>query len=384
MVAGTSDAQLAALPRTLEQYRPRAALWAGTQSFSHTTRSMQEILRNAGVPIVYPEPGQVLDLGSGAALEILGGDAPRRRPAAGLGALQMLLPIGMDFEALETDFGPANVLLLAESGFAPLNPPEWITAVDPDVLLLSVEAGNRDGLPSEELREILESYSVLRTDRDACGNPVGPLLRRAGCSVLSFDFQRLPSPGVPLLKYMAQIWEGWKMMGKYQCLFHRRLIKYLALARRCPHWVDIEYRLPVWIFEMQRVEDNISDVQQLLASGANRYSDMPRRMSRGVNALYSFYNFSLIFDVREPVCEGFEVVTSKLYKARRCLFVSSFRIPKHPFVMMDKVLCVCKGKRSARIHGSTDMIGMSVRNNDCINVVRLNTSRLHVLYQRAS
>ncbi|HUF38991.1 MAG TPA: ComEC/Rec2 family competence protein [Anaerolineales bacterium] len=166
VVAGTSDAQLAALPRVLEQYRPRAALWAGTQSISQTTRSMQEILRNAGVPIVYPEPGQVLDLGSGAALEIL---AVTRRGAVlrlSWGALQMLLPIGVDFEALEADYGSANILMLAESGFVPLNPPEWIAAVDPDVLLLSVAAGNRDGLPSEELREILESYTVLRTDRD--------------------------------------------------------------------------------------------------------------------------------------------------------------------------------------------------------------------------
>ncbi|HUF38984.1 MAG TPA: hypothetical protein VMN57_10705 [Anaerolineales bacterium] len=89
---------------------------------------MQEILRNAGVPIVYPEPGQVLDLGSGAALEIL---AVTRRGAVlrlSWGALQMLLPIGVDFEALEADYGSANILMLAESGFAPLNPPEWIAA----------------------------------------------------------------------------------------------------------------------------------------------------------------------------------------------------------------------------------------------------------------
>jgi competence protein ComEC len=166
VVAGTADPQLAALPRVLEQYRPKSVLWSGSQHTSSSTRSLQEMFLNAGVPIVIPETGQVLDLGSGAALEVL---AVTRRGAVlrlSWGELQVLLPIGIDFEALETDFGPANILLLAESGFAPLNPPRWIAAVDPDLLLLSVEAGNRDGLPSEELREILESYPVLRTDRD--------------------------------------------------------------------------------------------------------------------------------------------------------------------------------------------------------------------------
>jgi len=165
-VAGTADAQLAALPRVLEQYRPRAVLWSGSQNTSGSTRSLQELFLNAGVPIEFPEAGHVLDLGSGAELEVL---AVTRRGAVlrlTWGALRMLLPIGVDFEALEANYGPANVLLLAESGFAPLNPPEWIATVDPDLLLLSVEAGNREGLPSEELRDALEAYPVLRTDRD--------------------------------------------------------------------------------------------------------------------------------------------------------------------------------------------------------------------------
>jgi competence protein ComEC len=166
VVAGTADAQLAALPRVLEQYRPRSVLWSGLQNNSSTTRSMQDILNNNGVPIFIPEAGQVLDLGAGAELQVL---AVNRRGAVlrlEWGSLRMLLPIGVDFEALEVDYGRANVLLLAESGFAPLNPPEWIAAVDPDLLLLSVEAGNRAGLPSEELREVLGNYPVLRTDRD--------------------------------------------------------------------------------------------------------------------------------------------------------------------------------------------------------------------------
>jgi hypothetical protein len=40
------------------------------------------------------------------------------------------------------------VLLLADSGYAPLNPPEWIANLQPQVALLSVAAAGRGGAAS--------------------------------------------------------------------------------------------------------------------------------------------------------------------------------------------------------------------------------------------
>jgi beta-lactamase superfamily II metal-dependent hydrolase len=57
-------------------------------------------------------------------------------------------------------------LLLAESGYAPVNPPEWIDWVHPQVVLLSVAAGDHQGLPSLETLEATEGYNLLRTDRN--------------------------------------------------------------------------------------------------------------------------------------------------------------------------------------------------------------------------
>jgi beta-lactamase superfamily II metal-dependent hydrolase len=43
---------------------------------------------------------------------------------------------------------------------------EWIDQVHPHIVLLSVAAGDREGLPSQETLETIEGYNLLRTDRN--------------------------------------------------------------------------------------------------------------------------------------------------------------------------------------------------------------------------
>jgi beta-lactamase superfamily II metal-dependent hydrolase len=62
--------------------------------------------------------------------------------------------------------GPVTALLLADSGYAPLNPPEWLTALHPQVVVLSVAAGDPDGLPDQAVLDNLAGITLLRTDRD--------------------------------------------------------------------------------------------------------------------------------------------------------------------------------------------------------------------------
>ncbi len=59
-----------------------------------------------------------------------------------------------------------TALLLADCGYAPVNPPEWIAKLQPQVVLLSVGAGDPDGRPSPETLEAVSDYSLLRTDRN--------------------------------------------------------------------------------------------------------------------------------------------------------------------------------------------------------------------------
>jgi beta-lactamase superfamily II metal-dependent hydrolase len=59
-----------------------------------------------------------------------------------------------------------SALLLAESGYAPVNPPELIEHLSPQVVLLSVAAADKTGLPSSETVQALEGYNLLRTDKN--------------------------------------------------------------------------------------------------------------------------------------------------------------------------------------------------------------------------
>jgi beta-lactamase superfamily II metal-dependent hydrolase len=82
-----------------------------------------------------------------------------------------LLPIGTSFEALEelqngARVGPLSVLSLADSGYAPSNPPEWIANLNPELVVLNVAAGDENGMPDSEVLETIEKYSLLRTDQN--------------------------------------------------------------------------------------------------------------------------------------------------------------------------------------------------------------------------
>jgi hypothetical protein len=61
--------------------------------------------------------------------------------------------MGMDFKALgipsnNSAMRSITAILLPEPGYAPLNPPELIAQLSPELAVLSVAAGDRSGLPS--------------------------------------------------------------------------------------------------------------------------------------------------------------------------------------------------------------------------------------------
>src|SRR4030067_3278685 len=117
------------------------------------------------------QPGHSLDLGPGATLQVLSIDARGAVMLLEWENFRLLLPMGMDFHALEplqstSTMRNVSALLLAESGYAPLNPPELISFLPPQLALLSVAPADRSGLPSPETLEALQGYTLLRTDQN--------------------------------------------------------------------------------------------------------------------------------------------------------------------------------------------------------------------------
>ena len=171
VVAATEEDQVAALPRVIERYPPDDVLWSGNVEGSFSARVLTDFLTLQDIPVTPAEPEEVLDLGSGATLHVL-----TVGPRGSVLLLEYknfrgLLPIGMSFEAMDelregASIGPVSVLSLADSGYAPSNPPEWVSNLNPELILLSVEAGDRDGLPDAEVLETIKDYSLLRTDEN--------------------------------------------------------------------------------------------------------------------------------------------------------------------------------------------------------------------------
>ncbi len=171
VVAGTSSEQIAALPDILSRFTPDQALWAGAPLGTAAARDLQIALGGAAIPIHTAEAGQVLDLGQGARLQVLGASRSGAVLLLEWKNFSTLLPIGLDEDlrqSLLEDLGPTpvNALLLANSGAAELNPPEWLQVWEPQVVLLSVGAGDRRARPALETLETVQGYTLLRTDQN--------------------------------------------------------------------------------------------------------------------------------------------------------------------------------------------------------------------------
>lgn len=170
LVASPIESQVAALPGILESFPPDQALWSGPVDASYSSlRLHSELITNA-IPITLAQPAQVLDLGAGAQLKVL---AVTGRGAVLLlewDAFRALLPIGLDADTLsnlEKDISlpPISVLLLAASGSPSLNPPVWLTRLQPRLTILSVSASDPHGLPDPDTLEALQYLQLLRTDQ---------------------------------------------------------------------------------------------------------------------------------------------------------------------------------------------------------------------------
>lgn len=168
IVASPQDEDLEALPRTLERFYPAKVLWSGNREASYASRALDKYLSDNDIPITYVETGQVLELGQGATMQFQATGARGAVILVEWDAFRALLPIGLDYESLASSqkLGTVSVLLIPDSGYAPLNPPELITALDPQLAILSVGADDEFGMPPDATLRALEGYALLRTDLD--------------------------------------------------------------------------------------------------------------------------------------------------------------------------------------------------------------------------
>jgi competence protein ComEC len=171
VIADIDEEDLAGIPANLERFSPTNVLWAGNLSGTRSASDLQQQLIALAIPTTGMLPGHSLDLGSGTTLKVLFTDGRGAVLLLEWQDFRMLLPMGLDFDTLDSlqhNMAMRNVsaVLLPESGYTPLNPPELINFLHPQLVLLSVAAGDKTGLPSPETIQALDGYNLLRTDQN--------------------------------------------------------------------------------------------------------------------------------------------------------------------------------------------------------------------------
>jgi len=170
IVASTNEDDLSALPRVMERYPPENVLWSGNIQASFSAQTLDKYFAARRLPVSRAQAGQRLELGDGAFIEVQA-EGPRGSVLLiQYGNFRALLPVGVSEGTLESleygnVIGKVDVLLLADSGYAPSNPPDLFENLNPQLVVLSVAAGDSDGLPTQDVLDSLEGYSLLRTDR---------------------------------------------------------------------------------------------------------------------------------------------------------------------------------------------------------------------------
>ncbi len=171
VVADTDEEDLAGVTDNLERFQPRNVLWAGNTSGTRAAADLWTNIGNRSIPVVMMQAGQELGLGDLARMSVISVDDKGAVLWLEWQNFRMLLPMGLDAEALErlqndTTMRNLSALVLAESGYAPANPPALIVQANPQVAMLSVAVADKAGLPSPETLQALEEYNLLRTDKN--------------------------------------------------------------------------------------------------------------------------------------------------------------------------------------------------------------------------
>jgi competence protein ComEC len=171
ILASTTEDQVASLPRLLPRYPPKNVLLGANEGASFSSQSVMQWLADNSIPITQAEEGQTLDLGKGATLKLVNLSSAGATLLIEWNGFRCLLPIGENFDTLDqleygNTIGSISVLSLAQSGYSQLTPPDLIQNLEPKLTVLSVAAGDPNGLPDAATLDTLAGRSLLRTDRN--------------------------------------------------------------------------------------------------------------------------------------------------------------------------------------------------------------------------
>lgn len=166
ILAGERPDQLSGIKGVLERLSPNAISWASSDPNDDLT-SIIEQATALGIATTELKYGDQFELGAEARLEVL---SIGQRGAVLLlkwGNFEAVLPLGLDFDQMQklslgSILGPIDLLLLADSGYPPLNPPEWLSNLGSSALWIDSENERVESA----ILETLGNTPSFRTDQN--------------------------------------------------------------------------------------------------------------------------------------------------------------------------------------------------------------------------
>ncbi len=169
VVAAPRDENLGGLPDVLNRYAVGRAVVTSVPGKSATYQTLMEMLQDKKIEVVNAAELPAFDLGDDIVLYVVGEGARGSALRLEWGRASLLMPIGLDASdetalLARGTVGLNTALLVADHGSDDATQADWVAAINPQVALISVGAGNPDGDPSPDVLQRLAGRTVLRTD----------------------------------------------------------------------------------------------------------------------------------------------------------------------------------------------------------------------------
>jgi len=171
VVAAPRDENIGGLPDALARFRVTRAVLTSATSPSATYQTLADSLNRKHIQTVSAADLPAFDLGDGINLSVLYDGAKGSALRLDWNRASLMMPIGLELSdetalLMRGQAEPTTALLVADHGSDKTTQANWVEALNPEVILISVGAGNPEGDPALAVLKRLGGRSILRTDQN--------------------------------------------------------------------------------------------------------------------------------------------------------------------------------------------------------------------------
>jgi competence protein ComEC len=171
VIAAPRDENIGGLPDALARFQVTRTVLTSATSPSATYQTLTDSLNRKHIQTISAASLPAFDLGEGINLSVLYDGVKGSALRLDWNRASLMMPVGLERSEetallMRGQAEPTTALLVADHGSDKTTQEKWVEALNPEVVLISVGAGNPDGDPSPDVLKRLAGRSTLRTDQN--------------------------------------------------------------------------------------------------------------------------------------------------------------------------------------------------------------------------